>query len=105
MAWTFTNIQPTIAIMTARLTLDKLGRIVIPKAVRDRLQLSPGDEIELETVDEKITLRPLRGVAPLRKKRGVRVYRSGQPLPDSTVQRTIEQVRRERDERNLGSGR
>ncbi len=31
------------AIRMNRLTLDKAGRVVLPKPVRDELQLSPGD--------------------------------------------------------------
>ncbi len=91
--------------MVARLTIDKAGRIVLPKPVRDSLQLAPGDELEIDASDERITLRPLRGIAPLRKKHGVWVYRSDEPLSASVVQDTIDQVRRERDERNLGRGR
>ncbi len=91
--------------MVARLRLDKAGRVVLPKSVREDLQLAPGDALELETSGEQITLRPLRGNAPLRKKHGVWVYRSGEPLPDAVVQETLRQVRREREEKNLGKGR
>jgi AbrB family looped-hinge helix DNA binding protein len=87
--------------MTARLTVDKAGRIVLPKPLRDKLQLAPGDELELESQDDRITLRPVRGTAQLRKKLGVWVFRCGEPLSASTVQKTIEQVRRARDEQNL----
>ncbi len=79
--------------MRTRVTLDPWGRIVIPKPVREELQLSPGDRLELETIDEQILLRPLRGRASLRKKRGVWVFRSGEPLSAETVERTIEEVR------------
>ena len=91
--------------MPAKLTLDKLGRVVLPKPVRDKLQLAAGDQLELESVDDRITLRPLRGTAQLRKKRGVWVFRCGEPLSDAAVQQTLEQVRRERDERNVGRSR
>jgi AbrB family looped-hinge helix DNA binding protein len=91
--------------MEARLTLDKAGRIVLPKPVRQKLQLVAGDELDLEASEDRITLRPLRGNAPLRKKHGVWVFRSGEPLPASTVQETIERLRRERDEANLARGR
>ena len=30
-----------------RVTLDKAGRIVLPKLVRDELRLSPGDTLDL----------------------------------------------------------
>ena len=91
--------------MGARLTLDKAGRIVLPKPVRQKLQLAAGDELDLEASEDRITLRPIRGNAPLSKKQGVWVFRSGEPLPASTVQETIERVRRERDETNLARSR
>jgi AbrB family looped-hinge helix DNA binding protein len=91
--------------MTSKLRVDKAGRIVLPKPVRERLRLAAGDELELRTLDDQITLRPLRGTAQLRKELGVWVFDSGEPLSASTVEETIEQIRRERDERNLGRRR
>jgi len=91
-----------MARVNAKLTVDKVGRIVLPKPVRDKLQLAPGDELELESLDDRITLRPSRGTAQLRKKRGVWVFHSGEPLAASTVEETIEQIRHERNEQNLG---
>ena len=88
--------------MTVRVTLDKAGRIVLPKPLRQELQLAPGDVLEAETSGEQITLIPLRGTAGLHKKHGVWVYRAGEPLADAVVQETLRQVRRERDEENLG---
>ncbi len=32
--------------MNIRLTIDKAGRIVIPKALREELNLEPGDSLE-----------------------------------------------------------
>ena len=46
--------------MNARLTLDSAGRVVIPKGLREELHLQPGDELDLETAGEQITLRPVR---------------------------------------------
>ncbi len=88
--------------MTVKVTLDKAGRIVLPKPLREELHLEPGDTLEAETSDEQITLSPLRGTAGLRKKHGVWVYSAGEPLSDAVVQETLRQVRRERDEENLG---
>jgi AbrB family looped-hinge helix DNA binding protein len=93
------------AIMTMKLTLDKAGRIVLPKPVRDELQLAPGDALELESSGEEITLRLRRGHAPLRKKRGVWVYSAGEAISDTVVQKTLKQVRREREDEILGKGR
>lgn len=75
---------------------------MLPKPLRDELQLAPGDALELESRGEEITLRPVRGDARLRKKRGIWVFRSGEPLSPTVVEETLEQVRRERDEDNLG---
>lgn len=91
--------------MPAKLTVDKLGRIVLPKPVRDKLRLAAGDQLELESIDDRITLRPLRGTAQLRKKHGVWVFHCGEPLSAATVQETVEQVRRERDEQRLERSR
>jgi len=88
--------------MVAKLTLDKAGRVVLPKPLRDELQLSPGDALEVESRGEEITLRPIRGNAPLRKKNGIWVYRAGEPLAESVVEDTRRKVRRERDQDNMG---
>ena len=60
--------------MTAKLTLDKAGRVVLPKCLRDQLQLAPGDTLRLETEGQRITLLPLRPSAPLKKELGIWVY-------------------------------
>ena len=88
--------------MNTRLTIDKAGRVVIPKPLREELQLEPGDALEMETTGEQITLRPVRGSGPLTKEHGVWVFYSGQPLPASTTDRMLERIREERDLANLG---
>lgn len=85
--------------------MDKAGRVVLPKAVRDELELSPGDVLELESSEKQMTLRPLRGAAPLHKKHGVWVFRSGEPLSQEVVEKTLRQVRRERERQILGKRR
>jgi AbrB family looped-hinge helix DNA binding protein len=91
--------------MTRRLTLDKAGRIVLPKPLRDELRLEPGDTLEIESSSDEITLRPTRGQAQLRKKQGVWVFRSGEPLSQATVDRTVQEVRQERENHILGKRR
>jgi len=88
--------------MTTKLTIDKAGRIVLPKPVRDELQLAPGDALQLDSSGEKITLRPVRENPPLRKKRGVWVYGIGEPLAASVVDETVQRIRGQRASRNLG---
>jgi AbrB family looped-hinge helix DNA binding protein len=60
--------------MTAKLTLDRAGRVLIPKHLRQELHLGPGDTLQLESQGDEITLRPERPKALLKKERGVWVY-------------------------------
>ena len=60
--------------MTAKISVDKAGRVVLPKPVRDALRLAPGDELTLESGAEQIILRPVRPQAPLKKELGIWVY-------------------------------
>lgn len=92
-------------IMVAKITLDKAGRMVLPKALRDELQLCPGDTLEVESSGEQVTLRPVRAITPLRKERGVWVYRTGQSLSATVVNDTLRQIRDERHRAALGKER
>ena len=83
--------------MNATLTVDRAGRVVLPKPVRDKLQLQPGDSLELESSGEQIVLRPVRGNAPMRLKEGIWVLSMGEPVSAESIN---EIIRRERDERS-----
>ena len=86
--------------MNVRLTIDKAGRVVIPKPLREELHLEAGDALEMESAGEQITLRPVRGTGPLAKEHGI--FRTGQPLPASATDEMLQQIRGERDMANLG---
>lgn len=60
--------------MTTKLTLDKAGRVLIPKSLRQEWHLSPGDTLQMESQGGQITLRPVRPKALIKKERGVWVY-------------------------------
>jgi AbrB family looped-hinge helix DNA binding protein len=90
--------------MNTRLTIDKAGRVVIPKPLRERLHLEPGDSLEMESAGEQITLRPVRGTGPLTKEHGVWVFHSGQTLRASATDEMLQQIREEGDLANLGKG-
>ena len=79
--------------MKTTLILEKAGRIVLPKFVRDELQLSPGDSLELDSSDESIVLRPARGPGQVKKESGVWVFDSGEPLAKETVRKTVRKLR------------
>jgi AbrB family looped-hinge helix DNA binding protein len=91
--------------MTSTLTLGKAGRIVLPKQVRDELQLVPGDVLEVASAGERITLRPLRGTGPLREKHGLWVSRAKGPLTHADVERARKNVRAEREAGSLNKRR
>lgn len=82
--------------------MDRAGRVVIPRSLREQLHLEAGDALELETIGERITLRPVRGTGPLSKEHGVWVFHSGQPLPASVTDEVLDRIREERDLANLG---
>jgi len=83
-------------------TLDNAGRVLIPKNLRDELRLEPGDKLELESEGEKVTLRPVRATSPLRKERGVWVFRSGSKISAADTDKAIRAIREQRDRRNRG---
>jgi len=85
--------------MTTTLTVDKAGRVVLPKPVRDELRLEAGDSLELETSEDQIVLRPVRGNAGMRKKQGIWVFRTGAPISAASVNKVMRQLREEREQR------
>ena len=62
-------------------SVDRFGRILIPKRVRDDFNLKAGTLIRIEESDQAIILTPFNGEPNLRVKDGVLVY-SGTPMED-----------------------
>ena len=91
--------------MTTTLTLDKAGRVVIPKPLRDELQLGAGDSLTLESQGDQITLRPVRGSAALRKEDGIWVFRTGKRIPQELTDKVLDDLRSERDMGHTGKSR
>jgi AbrB family looped-hinge helix DNA binding protein len=48
-------------------TIDRAGRVVIPKEIREALSLRGGDEVEIALGDERIELVPAPRPARLRR--------------------------------------
>ena len=88
--------------MTKTLTIDKAGRVIIPKPLREALHLSPGDSLTLDSSGDQITLRPVHEKAPMHKERGIWVFRSGKPLKDFSIPDFIDKIREERSRDILG---
>ena len=55
--------------MNMQITIDKTGRIVLPKPLRQSLCLEAGDTLELTSQGGNISLRPIRGASPLDKEK------------------------------------
>jgi AbrB family looped-hinge helix DNA binding protein len=91
--------------MNITVTLDKAGRVVIPKALRDDLRLEPGDALELESAGESVTLRPVRSTTRLRKEHGVWVFRTGKRLTAAVTDQVLRESREQRDRVNRGDMR
>jgi len=62
-------------------TLDRFGRIVIPKKIRNDFNLNPGDQIRIEEREQDIILKLVEGEPNLHWKEGVLVF-SGVPIGD-----------------------
>lgn len=80
-----------------RTTIDAAGRLVVPKAIRDRLGLSAGTQVELTEGDGLLEVAP----APIEVRVADREYGpvlvaegDGPPLTDDDVRTALERVRR-----------
>jgi AbrB family looped-hinge helix DNA binding protein len=56
------------------LKMDKAGRVVLPKPVRDRLGLHEGSDLELEETSEGVMLKPIEARPPMVEKHGLWVH-------------------------------
>jgi AbrB family looped-hinge helix DNA binding protein len=89
-------------IMKATVKMDNADRFILPKPVRDKLQLWAGDSLELEVSGSHIVLRPARS-GRMRKVHGVWVlHTGGGPISPALVRRTLNKIRRERERKALG---
>lgn len=83
------------------LVLDKLGRVVIPKKVREHLHLHAGSRLRLREEADGVYLEALREDPPLEERGGVLVITSDDQSP-LTADEVAGILVRERDGR-LGS--
>jgi AbrB family looped-hinge helix DNA binding protein len=79
------------------LSIDRAGRVVLPKPIRDRLRLRPGSRLEVEVHDDHLRLIPLARGPALVEERGWWVHQ-GTPDPGADLAEAVERHRRERIE-------
>jgi AbrB family looped-hinge helix DNA binding protein len=77
------------------ITIDGAGRIVVPKKVRDRLNLQPGAELEAEIKGDVLTLRNIRSEPSLIRKQGLLIHH-GSEKSDLDLVRFMEGERQAR---------
>ena len=84
-----------------KLTLDRMSRLVVPKALRDRFALAPGHELEVLLEADGFRLRPVRATPTLAEKKGLLICTSALPAEAWDLATFIEQ---ERDQRSRQVG-
>lgn len=80
-----------------RTTIDKAGRIVVPKAMRDELGFTGGSEVEISLVDGHIEIEPVTSHIRLEKRDGHWVAVADRDMPPLTaemVRDALEKLRR-----------
>jgi AbrB family looped-hinge helix DNA binding protein len=78
-------------------TVDRFGRVVVPKALRVRLGLRAGTEVDIEeAADGGLSLRPVAGESPLAVRGGVLVFTGAavEDLEDAVAAGREERARR-----------
>jgi AbrB family looped-hinge helix DNA binding protein len=66
-------------------TIDRRGRLVVPKALREELRLEAGTLLELRIRDGRIELEPVTGPMRLVRRERRLVATADEPLPRLSV--------------------
>ncbi len=74
------------------ITIDKLGRMVLPKPFRDQFQIHPGDSLNAEVLNGSIVISPIQEGAGLIRKKGILVHH-GSEVIDFDLQSFMESRR------------
>ena len=77
-------------------TIDQAGRLVLPKAARDRARLVPGMPLDVRVVDGRIEIEPAPARVTVEKRGGFWVAQPAGAVPVLThdvVERAIEETR------------
>jgi AbrB family looped-hinge helix DNA binding protein len=73
-----------------RTTIDRAGRLVIPRLLRDRIGLAQGGEVELELDGAAVRIEPVAGTE-LRERDGIlMIPASSAPLTGDAVRDLID---------------
>ncbi len=71
-------------------TIDKAGRLVIPRPLRDRIGLAAGGTVEIELEGAGLRIQPVSGTE-LREEKGLLVIpRAGASIDDNVIRGLID---------------
>jgi AbrB family looped-hinge helix DNA binding protein len=91
--------------MNAIVEIDKAGRIVIPKKMREAMHLKPRTRLKIEAEGDRLTLEPDFPESKLEMRDGLWVMVGGRPITTEDVNQAIRQGYEERHKRIMeGSG-
>ena len=77
-----------------RTTIDALGRVVVPKALRDALGLTPGTAVDISQYGSGLTMVPAGRTARLVEESGVLIARGDTTIDDDVVFALLDAGRR-----------
>ncbi len=88
----------------ATVPIDRAGRIVLPKDVRQELAIKPGDTFKISIRGSSVTLTPnTKSTGFVRKGRALVFSTAGEEtFGDEAVRRILQNIREEHDAGNLG---
>jgi AbrB family looped-hinge helix DNA binding protein len=75
---------------TMRTTIDKAGRLVVPRALRDRIGLADGGEVEIELDGAGVRIEPVSGSELKAVGDLLVIPASGRPISGAAVQGLID---------------
>lgn len=90
--------------MASETSVDRFGRVVIPKRTRERFGLGPGAALTISEREDGILLKPESPDVPLQVKGGVLVF-TGDVSDPADAAGALKRHREERQRRLLPRGR
>lgn len=86
--------DPAGTFLPVEATVDDVGRIVVPKALRDRLRLTPGTKVDVSEYGDGLHITPVSRTARLEERDGRLVAVSETPITDDDVLALVDAGRR-----------
>ena len=84
----------TGSVLPVEATVDSVGRIVLPKALRDRLGFAPGTVVDVSQYGDGLHIAPAGRTARLERRGGVLVAVSDTAVGDGDVFELLDSIRR-----------